>query len=99
HEPDQADRADRAQRLLAFSREARWTFPSSMGRPVMKDPPAWASRFVEERASFAAAATFFVRRGDFASANELAASPAAHGSSPATTRKAERSSRASSTSI
>ncbi len=38
-----------ANRLLVASREARWAFPTSLGRPVMKDTPPWAERLVNER--------------------------------------------------
>jgi len=62
-----------AERLLVQSRQARWTFPSSSGRPVPKDTPAWAQRLVDEREALAAAAAWFVNRGEGEAALELVA--------------------------
>lgn len=42
--------SDEAQRLLELSREARWTFPSSTGKPVRGDEPWLAPLAAEQRA-------------------------------------------------
>jgi hypothetical protein len=62
-----------AERLLDEARAARWTFPTSSGRPVLPDTPAWAERLLAQRAAFAAAATHFLQVGDTEKAMELAA--------------------------
>jgi tetratricopeptide (TPR) repeat protein len=64
-----------AERLLALSREARWTFPSSAGNPVLVDEGAgaWVERVVPEQESFVEAARFLIENGDKEAATELAA--------------------------
>jgi len=62
-----------AERLLGEARAARWAFPTSSGRPVLPDTPAWAERLVAQRAALGAAAASFVRAGDATRALELAA--------------------------
>lgn len=57
-----------AQRLLALSREARWSFPSSFG-----NPGAPVERVAAEQESFTEAARFLVESGDEEAAVELAA--------------------------
>lgn len=64
---------ERAERLLVLSREARWAFPSSSGRPVPAEAPPWAERFAKDRESFAEAAIVLLTHGDRAAATELAA--------------------------
>jgi len=62
-----------AARLLGEARAARWTFPTSSGRPVLPDTPAWAERLLAQRAALGAAAASFSRVGDSEKAVELAA--------------------------
>lgn len=62
-----------ADRLLAASRDARWAFPTSLGRPVTTETPAWAQFLVEERGGLTLASAWFLRHGEYASATELAA--------------------------
>jgi tetratricopeptide (TPR) repeat protein len=62
-----------AERLLGEARAARWTFPTSSGRPVLPEVPAWAERLVTQRAGLGAAASSFVRAGDSERALELMA--------------------------
>jgi tetratricopeptide (TPR) repeat protein len=64
---------DLAERLLAASRKARWTFPTSLGRPIFADTPDWARSLLDERSNLVAAATWFRAQLDFSSAIELAA--------------------------
>jgi tetratricopeptide (TPR) repeat protein len=66
---------EEATRLLELSREARWTFPSSSGRPVPRgeEAPAWVERLTAEQDSFADAARFFVEEGAADDADEIAA--------------------------
>lgn len=62
-----------ATRLVALSREACWSFPSSMGRPVRWDSPGeWVERLVKEQGRFAEAANLLINRGHDAMALELA---------------------------
>ena len=68
-----ADELAAAEKLLIASREARWTFPTSSGRPVAWDTPAWAERLVNDRRALVAAAACLARHGDHAAATELAA--------------------------
>ena len=60
--------------LLSLARRARWTFPSSSGRPVLQNAPDWAVRMASERDALVAAARRLVERGEHAAAMELAAS-------------------------
>jgi tetratricopeptide (TPR) repeat protein len=61
-------------RLLALSREARWTFPSSMGYPVRRGAEeVWVERVASEREAFAEAARFLVEARDRDAGLELAA--------------------------
>jgi tetratricopeptide (TPR) repeat protein len=64
---------DDAERLLALSRQARWTFPSSSGNPVGQGAGAWVERVVPEQQSFVEAARFLIENGDEEGAVELAA--------------------------
>ena len=63
---------EEAKRLLALSRQARWTFPSSFGSPALAGEPSVA-KLVPEQESVAEAATVLVEEGDGAAATELAA--------------------------
>lgn len=63
---------DEANRLLALSREARWTFPSSFGSPAAAGESS-VERLVPERESFAEAALVLSDSGDEETATELAA--------------------------
>lgn len=64
---------DQAERILALSREARWDFPTSSGRPVSSPSPAWADRFTQDRDSFAEAAIRLQAQGRPELAEEVAA--------------------------
>ena len=64
---------DDAVRLLGLSREARWTFPSSSGRPVPREAPEWVERFLAEKASFVEAAHLLLASGHAQQATEIAA--------------------------
>ena len=64
---------DDAERLLERSREARWTFPTSFGRPVEAQAEDWVEDFVADRESFADAARFLIDAGDTDAATEIAA--------------------------
>src|SRR4051812_19453413 len=64
---------DDAERLLAWSREARWTFPSSAGRPVHPGADGWVREALPQREAFVEAARVFVDAGDDGAAAELAA--------------------------
>jgi tetratricopeptide (TPR) repeat protein len=70
--PSEGSSAD-PNELLVASREARWTFPTSFGRPVATDTPAWAQLLAKELSSLVAAAAWFLSHGDNPSATELAA--------------------------
>lgn len=59
--------------LLTLARQARWTFPTSSGRPVPPSAPSWAVRMVDERNALTDAARQLVGRGEHALAMELAA--------------------------
>ncbi|MBI5494490.1 MAG: hypothetical protein HY904_05640 [Deltaproteobacteria bacterium] len=65
--------ADRTQQLRLRARQVQWAFPSSSGRPVPADPPAWAAEFAADRESFARAATYLADHGQPEAALELAA--------------------------
>ncbi|HEY2937933.1 MAG TPA: tetratricopeptide repeat protein [Gaiellaceae bacterium] len=64
---------EEAERLLELSREARWTYPSSSGRPVGEDAGDWVGRLVAEREAFVEAARFLLDAGDTDAATEIAA--------------------------
>ena len=64
---------DQARRLLALSREARWTFPSSSGNPIGKNAGEWAGRLIAEQAAFAEAARVLTGEGNADAAMEIAA--------------------------
>jgi len=64
---------ERALRLLDLSRQARWAFPSSSGRPVPPDAPPGVEALAMERDAFADAATVLVEHGHRPAATELAA--------------------------
>ncbi len=64
-----------ARRLLALSREAHWTFPTSQGTPVREDsgPGEWVERMVAARDSFTDATRFLMENGEGEAAVEIAA--------------------------
>jgi tetratricopeptide (TPR) repeat protein len=64
--------AGEVDRLLALSREARWAFPSSMGRPIRGDEP-WLERVAAEREAFADAVRSLVEQRRYDDAAEIAA--------------------------
>lgn len=65
--------ADDADRLLALSREADWTYPTSSGRPVASTPPAWLDRVAAEQSAYVDAIRTLQERGDVEAATEIAA--------------------------
>jgi len=63
-----------ARRLLGLSRQVRWSFPSSLGRPVRWEPSEpWVESVKKERISFVKAVTFLMRNGQADAALEIAA--------------------------
>jgi tetratricopeptide (TPR) repeat protein len=64
-----------AERLLSLSREARWTFPSSSGKPLDDSARAepWIERLLAERESLLEAVRQLLDAGEVESATELAA--------------------------
>ena len=63
-----------AQRLLELSRQAHWSFPSSLGRPIRwEGHEEWVERMDKERNSFINAVTFLMRNGQEDEAVEIAA--------------------------
>lgn len=64
-----------AERLLALSREASWTFPSSAGNPLdaRSRGEQWVERLLAEQQSVVDAARDFVDAGELDAATELAA--------------------------
>jgi tetratricopeptide (TPR) repeat protein len=66
---------EEVERLLALSREARWTFLSSAGNPVLVDQGEgeWLERVAPEQDSFVEAARFLIQNGEEEAAVELAA--------------------------
>ena len=63
-----------AGELVALSREARWDFPSSQGRPVKWDVnEAWVKRLIRRQADFPETARFLIDNGRADAAVELAA--------------------------
>ena len=63
-----------AQQRHKFSREAHWSFPTSLGRPVPWDNPGeWVARMIKERDSFSKAVTLLVRNEKHKEAMEVAA--------------------------
>ena len=65
---------EEANQLAALSREARWDFPSSQGRPVKWDvKEAWVRRLVRRQASFPEAARFLMDNGQMETAVEMVA--------------------------
>src|SRR5215467_5898538 len=64
----------RALKLLDLSREAEWSFPTSMGRPVLWDDPGeWVDKLGRERDSFTESVIFLMRNAAEDHAMELAA--------------------------
>ena len=64
---------DEANRLLHLSREARWAYPTSQGRPVHWDTrEEWVTKLVDEQGHFADAARFLGQNGWQDRALELA---------------------------
>jgi tetratricopeptide (TPR) repeat protein len=64
-----------AERLLALSREASWTFPSSAGTPLdaRGRREQWVERLLAEQQSVVDAVRYFVDAGELDAATELAA--------------------------
>lgn len=63
-----------ANRLVALSREARWSYPTSQGRPVKWDTrEEWVERLVREQGSFTEAARVLIDNGRDDLAVEIAA--------------------------
>ena len=63
-----------ANRLVAQSRDARWSYPSSQGRPVKWDTQEeWVERLVREQGSFKEAARVLIDNGRDDLAVEIAA--------------------------
>ena len=63
-----------ARRLLILSRQVRWSFPSSLGRPVRWEPSEpWVESVRKERVSFVKAVAFLMRNGQEDAALEIAA--------------------------
>ena len=64
----------KATRLVELSREARWDYPTSLGRPVEYDKtPEWLERLLGEQGNLLAAATVFTAKGRYDLAVEMAA--------------------------
>jgi len=60
--------------LLKLSRQAHWSFPSSLGRPVRWEPSEeWVEMLGRERDSFMKAGTYLARYGEEDMALEIAA--------------------------
>ncbi|MBI2923418.1 MAG: hypothetical protein HYY18_20360 [Planctomycetes bacterium] len=53
--------AEGALALLDLARQARWTFPSSSGRPVARETPPWAEALLAARGRMAEAAQVLAR--------------------------------------
>jgi tetratricopeptide (TPR) repeat protein len=65
---------EEAQRLLDLSREARWAFPSSMGRPLPRgDEPVWLEQLAAAQGSLVEAARCLRESGEAEAAVELGA--------------------------
>ena len=65
---------DEANRLLELSRQARWSFPTSRGRPITYGKPEeWVEKMDGERDRFAKAVAFFMANGNEDHAADLAA--------------------------
>jgi tetratricopeptide (TPR) repeat protein len=64
---------DEAERLLGLSREARWTYPSSLGRPVGNEVDPAVQELLANRDRVVEAARFLVADGAVEEATELAA--------------------------
>jgi tetratricopeptide (TPR) repeat protein len=64
-----------AERLLSLSRESKWTFPSSSGKPLDESARTepWIERLLAERESLLDAVHHFLNAGDVDAATELAA--------------------------
>jgi tetratricopeptide (TPR) repeat protein len=63
-----------ADLLLELSRQARWAYPTSQGRPVhWEDPGEWVEEMDREREQFTRAVAFFLARGREDAAAEVAA--------------------------
>lgn len=63
------------ERLLSLSRESKWTFPSSSGKPLDESTRAepWIERLLAERESLLDAVRHLLDAGDVDAATELAA--------------------------
>lgn len=63
-----------ASRLAAMSRQARWDYPSSQGRPIEWDKqPEWLDTLIREQSSFVEAAKTLMENGQADLAVEMAA--------------------------
>src|SRR5260221_13590188 len=62
-----------AQRLLRLSREARWRYPTSSGRPIGDADTNWVSELIAERKEFIDATQFFLEQGINEGALEIGA--------------------------
>jgi tetratricopeptide (TPR) repeat protein len=62
-----------AEQLLAQSRELRWSFPSSSGRPVSRNAAPWVEQAIAQRDAFARAAALLTELGEHDAALEIAA--------------------------
>ncbi len=67
--------AKEVERLLELSRDARWSFPSSMGNPVRVGPDTskWADPLLKQKESFVNLVRFLVEKGDEETAVEVVA--------------------------
>lgn len=73
NEGEHADGGLSVRQLLGASREARWAFPSSSGRPLGAETPPWALRLLGARDELRTAAAWLLDHGDPEAATELAA--------------------------
>lgn len=64
---------DEARELLDLSRQARWTFPSSSGRPISHEPCDWIGPLLDRKTAFVDAARALLDAGDAGAAMEMAA--------------------------
>jgi len=64
---------ERALQLLELSRDAHWSFPTSLGRPVRWEGlEEWVEKLEKERNSYIKAVTFLIRTGKEEMALEIA---------------------------
>ncbi len=60
-----------AERLLQISRNAKWLFPSSLGRPIAKDIPEWLNSIIINQSLLPGAVKYFLEKGQIDEAYEL----------------------------